>query len=169
QLCQQRLEVGQLLIRPLYQMLYSQALHPVADDAGVAPGDDGYFNPGVEQGPHTGAIAGTEGFQLFAVIAHIDEAVGEHPIHIAHQQADLRRPVVLAARHRTIKGRYVLHQITPAFSRSCMLKAPSGRLSPSTTSNPLIFLVSISLTASAAIISGPTVTQLVVITLAIEV
>ncbi len=154
----------QLLVCPLHHMGHPQALHPIADDTGVAPGNDGDLDPGIEQRSHAGTVAGTEGFQLFAVVSHVDEAIGENPIHIAHQQANLRRLVELAARHRTIEGRYVLHQITPAFSRSCMLKAPSGRLSPSTTSNPLIFLVSISLTASAAIISGPTVTQLAVMT-----
>ena len=54
--------------------------------------------PALSRARMPGAIAGAEGLQLFAIVAHIDEAIGEHSIHIAHQQADLRRPLVLAAR-----------------------------------------------------------------------
>src|SRR5574344_2506233 len=145
-------------------MLDAQSGHPVADDARTAPGDDAALDADFPQRLEAETIFGVKGLELFAVVAHVDATIREHAIDIADQQPDLLEPFEQGDVHGPIEGFDHGHQTTPALSTSCMLKAPTGRFCLSTTTSPLIFLVCINCTASAASISGPTVMQPLFIT-----
>ncbi|SAE47098.1 Uncharacterised protein [Enterobacter cloacae] len=72
-------------------MRNAQRFTPIFYQFSFPPGDDCNFNTGRERTADTVTVANVKGFQLFAVIAHINQTVGEHTIHIEDQQADIFR------------------------------------------------------------------------------
>src|SRR5690606_41245394 len=91
-----------------------------------------------------------EGFEFGAVGHEIQSAVGQHAVDVEDCQADVAGPFQ--------QGQFGCHT-TPARSRSCMFRAPTGRPWSSITKRPLILLSSMIFSASAAGMPWPMVLQ----------
>src|SRR5690606_6373491 len=89
------------------------------------------------------AVEGVEGLEFAAVFEKVQAAIGKHAVDIEYRQF-----------YRAGALQQVTHHITPARSRSCMLRAPTGLFCSSTTTRALILWSSMIFRASAASMSA---------------
>src|SRR5690606_1975176 len=153
QLGKQLVQYDQLVFAALVKVLDAEVLRTSFDDGRLAPADDRRAYARVDQHLDAMPIQRVEGLELAAVGKEVKPAVGEYAIDIEYRQADIAGAL-----------QKLVHHITPARSRSCMFKAPTGRFCSSMTTNALILLSSMIFRASAASMSAVAVLPRAVIT-----
>jgi hypothetical protein len=62
---------------------------PLLDGTTAPTAEQGHDDAGTLEHPHRQAIAHIEAFHDPALLVVVEAAIGEHPVHIAHHQADL--------------------------------------------------------------------------------
>src|SRR5690606_30704226 len=137
------------VLAALEQVRDTQVPGPAFDHRGLAPADDRRGHARGHQHLDAMAVEGIEGLEFAAVLEEVQAAIGKHAIDVEHRQLDR-----LAALHQVLVHRVAPHHITPARSKSCMFRAPTGRSSWSTTTSALILWSSMIFRASAASISA---------------
>ncbi|MNP30553.1 hypothetical protein D3C76_1236310 [compost metagenome] len=121
-------EHHQFVLAALIQVGDAEVLRPSLDHRGFAPADDRGLHAGRHQHLDALAVERVEGLEFAAVFEEVQAPVGQDAVDIEHRQLDL-----FAALQQVSA-----HYITPARSKSCMFKAPTGRSSLSTTTSALI-------------------------------
>src|SRR5690606_32413478 len=132
---------SELVFTALDQVLDAEVGGATFHQGGLAAADDGGFHAGGDQQLDAVAVQGIEGLELGAVGHEVQPPVGKHTVHIEDREANVAGP---------FQQCQIRVHTTPALSRSCMLSAPTGLPSPSTTNSPLILPSSMIFNASAA-------------------
>src|SRR5690606_311140 len=113
---------------PLIQVGNAEVLCPSLDHRCLAAADDSGLYAGCHQHLDTLAVERVEGLEFAAVFKEVQTPVGQDAIEVEDGQFDL------FAALQQVRA----HYITPARSKSCMFKAPTGRSSLSSTTSALI-------------------------------
>ena len=82
------LEGGCFIVQPLSQVANAQFRRPSRHHGRFAAGEDGDLDPGCGQHLHGCAVLNVERFDLTAVVAVDDPAIGEHTVHVEAEQPD---------------------------------------------------------------------------------
>ncbi|MCY1439487.1 hypothetical protein D9M71_557230 [compost metagenome] len=121
-------EHHQFVFAPLIQVGNAEVLRPSLHHRSLAATDDGRLHAGRHQHLDALAVERVERLEFAAVFEEVQASVGQDAVNIEHRQFDL------FAALQQVRA----HYITPARSKSCMFRAPTGRSSLSTTTSALI-------------------------------
>ena len=123
------LERRDLVGAALHHGAYAQFAHAHGHRGRVPAAQRRDPNAGLHQQLDSVPVAHVEDFERFAARAEVQPAVGEHAIHIEHQQLDMGKAGCTAHGSR---------QITPARNKSCTFSAPTISFASSVTTNEVM-------------------------------